>query len=181
MTMSPSSSRDSTAVLVVFGGLPGTGKTTLARAFMRDWTATYLRIDEIEQAIRSSGALRGEVGASGYMAAYALAESNLRLGRTVVADCVNPLAITREAWRRVAENSGARILEIEVICSDPVEHRRRVETRTSDVAELKLPSWEDVRRREYEPWDRPRLVIDTAMRSIAEALAEVRSRMKAGF
>jgi len=40
--------------LVVFGGLPGTGKTTLARALTQDWPATYLRIDEIEQALAGS-------------------------------------------------------------------------------------------------------------------------------
>jgi len=116
--------------VIVFGGMPGTGKTTLARRLAQDLTVTYLRIDEIEQALRTSGALGGEVGGAGYMAAYAVAESNLRLGRTVIADCVNPLAITREAWRRVAANSGAGIVEIEVICSDRAEHRRRVETRT---------------------------------------------------
>ncbi len=181
MTTSPSSSRDNAAILIVFGGLPGTGKSALARALAQDWNATYLRIDEIEQALRSSGALREEVGPAGYIAAYALAESNLRLGHAVIADCVNPLAITREAWRRVAEKSGARIFEIEVICSDPAEHRRRVETRSPDVVGLRLPSWEDVLRREYQPWATPRLVIDTATRSVADVLAELRSRIEAGF
>ncbi len=166
-------------VLFVFGGLSGTGKTTLARALAQELHATYLRIDEIEQALRFSGVLRGEVGAAGYLAAYALAESNLRLGCTVVADCVNPLAVTREAWRRVATNSGSRVFEIEVICTDPVEHRRRVEIRASDVAGLELPSWEDVLRREYEPWVSPRLVIDTATRSVADAIAELRSQIDA--
>ncbi len=59
-------------MLIVFSGLPGTGKTTLARALAQDWNATYLRIGEIEQALRSSGTLSGEVGPAGYMAAYAL-------------------------------------------------------------------------------------------------------------
>ncbi len=99
----------------------------------------------------------------------------------VVVDYVNPLAITRAAWGRVADNSDARIFEIEVICSDPAEHRRRVETRSSDVAGLTLPSWEDVLRREYQPWATPRLVIDTATRSVADVLAELRSRIEAGF
>ena len=75
-------------MLIVFGGLPGTGKTTLARAFAQERQATYLRIDTVEQALRSSGIVGDDVGPAGYMVAYALAEENLRLGRIVVADSV---------------------------------------------------------------------------------------------
>lgn len=165
-------------MLIVFGGLPGTGKTTLARLAVREYRAVYLRIDAIEQALRSSGALAGEVGGAGYLVAYALAEANLRLGHVVVAESVNPLAITREAWRRAAADTQSRIVEIETICSDPAEHRRRVETRSVDVAGLVLPTWEAVQRRDYETWDRPRLVLDTAGRSIDETYTELRSRLE---
>jgi len=61
-------------MLIVFGGLPGTGKSTLARALARERHATYLRVDTIEQALRSSGTLTGDLGPAGYMSAYALAE-----------------------------------------------------------------------------------------------------------
>ena len=165
---------DRAGILIVFGGLPATGKTTLARALAEELRATYLRIDVIDQALRSSGVLAGEVGPAGCLIAYALAESNLRLGRAVVADCVNPLAVTRDAWRRAAQSAGSRIVDIEVICSDVAEHRRRVESRSTDVAGLKLPSWEEVLRRDYQPWDRFRIVVDTAARTTAQAHAHRR-------
>ena len=164
-------------MLIVFGGLPGTGKTTLARLLAEQRRATYLRIDSTEQAIRASGMLAGEVGPSGYLVGYALAEANLALGRDVVADSVNPLGITRDAWRRAAANASVPCIEIEVVCSDPTEHRRRVETRETDVAGFRLPSWEDVQRREYDAWDRPRLVVDTAERSVAAVVAELCAQM----
>ena len=165
------------AALIVFGGLPGTGKTTLARAIAQEMAATYLRVDTIEQALRSSGTITGDIGPAGYVVAYALAESNLKLGRNVVADSVNPIAITRDAWRRVADEASASVVEIEVICSDPVEHRRRVETRTVDVPGLVPPTWQEVVDRDYEPWDRPRILIDTAKRGVADTLTGLRQEI----
>lgn len=118
--------------------------------------------------------LAGDVGPSGYLAGYAPAEVNLKLGQQVVADSVNPLGITRDAWRQAAANASAPCIEIEVVCSDPAEHRRRVETRETDVAGLQLPSRDAVQRRHYEPWDRPRVILDTAGRSVAKASAGLR-------
>ena len=164
-------------MLIAFGGLPGTGKTTLARLVAARLRASHIRIDDIEQALRESGMLQGDVGPAGYMAAYAVAETNLRLGRVVVADCVNPLAITRTAWRGVAAAASSAIVEIEIICSDPAEHRQRVETRASDIAGLVLPGWDAVRQRNYEPWDRPHIVLDTAGLAIADAAEELLARI----
>jgi predicted kinase len=127
--------------LIVFGGLPATGKTALARVIAQDMASTYLRIDTIEQTLRSSGLITGDIGPAGYLVAHALAENNLKLGMSIIADCVNPIATTRDAWRRVAEDASAIIVEIEVVCSDPVEHRRRVETRAIDVPGLVPPTW----------------------------------------
>ena len=39
-------------MLIIFGGLPGSGKSTIARALALRLGAVYLRIDTIEQAIR---------------------------------------------------------------------------------------------------------------------------------
>ena len=52
--------------------------------------AVYVRIDSIERAIRASGVLDRTIDDPGYRVAYVTAGDNLRICRTVVADCVNP-------------------------------------------------------------------------------------------
>jgi len=159
--------------LIAFGGLPGTGKTVIAREVVREVNAVYVRIDSIEQAIRASGALHRTIDDAGYRVAYAIAEDNLRMGRTVVADCVNPIQITRDAWIGVANRAQAKTVEVEIVCSDPQQHRQRVENRVSDIPGLKLPSWDEVISREYEPWPRKHIVIDTAHRTVSDNVNEL--------
>ena len=167
-------------MLIVFAGLPGVGKTTISRAVALRIAAVWLRVDAIEQAIRDAGVLPGGVGAAGYAAAQAIAEANLALGRMVVADCVNPVPESRAGWRAATARAGARIVEVEVVCSDPVEHRRRVETRLPDIAGLVLPTWEAVERHDYRAWSEPHLVLDGAGRRPEDLVLEVLEAIEAG-
>ena len=160
--------------MIVFAGLPGTGKTTLARELARDFDCVYVRIDTIECALREALTHGQPIDDLGYSVAYALAEENLRLGHMVVADSVNPLEITREAWHAVAKRTGSQVLDIEVRCSDKMEHRRRVENRTADIPGHKLPTWEEVIAREYHAWPSPpHIVLDTAGKSVEQAVDEL--------
>ena len=156
-------------MLIVFSGLPGTGKTTIARAVAARLGATFVRVDVIEQAIVGAIPSGVQLGAAGYAVANSLAESNLILGGRVVADCVSPVEVSRAAWRAVAQRAFVNILEVEVVCSDRDEHRRRLEQRQADIPGHQLPSWEAVDQLQYEPWTEPHLIIDTALRSPSEA------------
>jgi predicted kinase len=163
--------------LFIFAGLPGAGKTTLARLLARDWRAAYLRIDTVEQALRDE---RVDLsGPEGYEVAYRVAADNLRLGMSVVADSVNPIEITRRAWRDVATQAAVPFVEVHVICSDVQEHRRRVETRPGDIVGLRLPTWHDVEVREFDPWETAPIVIDTAGRAESESFAALRGAIEA--
>ena len=72
-------------LLVVFAGLPGSGKTTLARGVALRLGAVHIRIDTIEQTIRDTGLAQGDIGPAGYQLGYAVARDNLSLGLAVVA------------------------------------------------------------------------------------------------
>jgi predicted kinase len=161
-------------MLIILGGLAGVGKTSIGRELALQLAAVYVRIDSIEQAMRDSAAVRESLDDAGYRVGYAVAEDNLRLGLTVVADSVNPLQLTRDSWVAAANRAGARAVEVEVTCSDVEEHRRRVETRSIDIPGLRLPAWSEVASREYHAWDRGHVAIDTAGRSVGECVRMVR-------
>ena len=167
------------SVLVVIGGLPATGKSTVATALALQTATPYLRVDRIEQAIVAWSPLSHPLGPVGYAVAHEVALEQLQLGLDVIVECVNPLAVTRDGWLDTAATADAALIEVEVICSDQTEHRRRVETRTSDVEGLAKPTWTAFVDREYEPWTRERLVIDTARTSPENAARAIATKMAA--
>ncbi|MBE6480798.1 MAG: hypothetical protein E7Z94_00170 [Actinomyces ruminicola] len=172
----PSSHR----VLVVLGGLPATGKSTVARELNRDGAFAYIRIDGIEQALKDSGEMgSGGVQGSGYAVGYAVAGDLLDGGNDVLAECVNPLPLTREAWQATARTHDAALVQIELVCSNPTTHRLRAESRTVDVPGLDLPGWQAIQQREYHPWDAVDVLrIDTAAISPQSAAELIRTAVR---
>lgn len=163
-------------LLLVLGGLPGTGKTTLARAWAAARGAAHVRVDTIEQALVRSGT--AQIGPEGYAAAYALAADQLALGLDVVADSVNPLPVTRKAWRAAARAVGADVLEVELTCPAP-ELRGRVETREADIKGHQLPDWASVQGSDYQPWPDSDLTLDTSTHQVTHLVALIEDARRA--
>ena len=155
-------------MLIAMAGLPGSGKSALARALSDRLKYPVVAVDSIEAAMWRSGVGgpgRPEVptGVSSFVIAEAIAKDVLRLGIGVIVDAVNDSALARQQWIDLAVGQGAALRFVEVICSDPNLHRYRLETRVRDIEGYLEPSWHDVTHRPYEPFSMPHLTIDTAL------------------
>lgn len=163
------------SVLYIFSGLPGSGKSTLAQRLAASNGAMYLRIDTVEQGLFDLCQFKPE--GEGYRLSYRIAQDNLRLGVSVIADSCNPARFTREEWQQVATDVGADFIDIEISCSDKAEHQHRVETRAREVPNLVLPTWEKVQKRYYEPWHIDVTSIDTAGCTVDQSFAELQQKL----
>jgi predicted kinase len=138
-------------VLGVFAGLPGVGKSTLAERVAAALPATVLSVDTVDAALRRYDVAEPRPGYAAYGVVLGLAETQLRVGGSVLIDAANPVGATRQLWVDLAERLSVPLRVVEVVCGDETEHRRRA------------ADWEHVLRRtsEYEPYVGARLVVDT--------------------
>ena len=134
--------------LVVLSGLPGVGKTTVARLLSSAVGAVHLRIDTIETAMVESGIV---AAAGGW-----------------------------DSAPDIAAHAGVPVINVEIVCTDIAVHRSRVEERASDLTGLVVPTWEQVQRREYEPWTTPVLRVDSA-RGVEQSVREVAATIVAAL
>ena len=163
-------------ILFILSGLPASGKSTLSKLIVKEYGAVYLRIDTIEQGLRDLCDF--EVQGEGYRLSYRIAGDNLKLGQNVVSDSCNPLNLTRKEWEKVAKENDSIFINIEVLCSDKEEHRKRLEARNSEVKGLKLSTWKDIENRECHSWESERIIIDTTNKSIKESFNDLKKKIK---
>lgn len=127
------------AALIIFSGLPASGKTTLSSKLAAYLQAAYIRMDAIVLGLKSD-TYDPDLPRKCYGIAGSLALVNLRLGNTVVTDSINPDNYLREEWRMVAQSAGVKSVQIEIICSDRDEHQNRLKSRTTTLTGLIDPT-----------------------------------------
>ena len=152
--------------LIIFSGLPGTGKSTLAEAVGKEFHIPVFAKDWLEATLLRSGLTPTRqdqpLGFAGYELLTVLAERQLILGQSVILDSVAATESIRNRWRQLAGQYRADWRVIECICSDETLHRSRLQTRKRNIPGWHELSWSEVERvrQYYVPWDDEHLKLD---------------------
>ena len=156
--------------LIVFAGMLGTGKTSLARAVARQLRAVYLDKDTIKECALDlaerikSDQVRQLADPLSYDLLVDLARDNLSLGLPVVLDSPAGYQAFRERVKGLARSAKVELRLIECICTDEKLLRQRVESRADDLPAHRTRDWTTYQHEQtqFERLTERRLVVDTA-------------------
>ena len=152
--------------LIIFSGLPGTGKSSLAEAIARQLSIPVFAKDWLEATLLRSELIASNaeklLGSAGYELLTILAERQLMLGQSAILDSVASTQSIRNTWQQLCDRYGAQWRVIECICSDESFHRARLAKR-----QRKIPGWHELEWPEvqkvkgyFSPWKGEHLVLD---------------------
>ena len=155
--------RAGAVALILVGGGPGTGKTTLARALAEHLGAQAISTDDVRSEMVGRGEITGRPGVLGeglysaenvdavYEAALRRAHLGLCEGRTVVIDGTWVDPRHREQARSIAEQASAVIVEI--ACTATLETTvERIRTRAGTTSQVTPEIATALAERDYRDW-----------------------------
>jgi predicted kinase len=144
------------ATLVVFGGVPGSGKSAVAERVGAALDVPVFALDWLLGALSPFGMRhRLDLMSIGSELLTTLAYRELFDGRSAIIDTTSEDPDSRARWESLATAAGATFLPVVCVCSDPALHRERVERRQRGI-----PGWADagdwpnvrLRRDSFPPW-----------------------------
>lgn len=147
--------------MIVVGGIPGTGKSTLAIALSKSMNIPVFSKDELEAAIARKGICSSkDMHGVGYEIMASLAKSQIANGNGAIFDFIASRSRVNDLWPQLLKTD---IKYIECICSDENVHRERISSRNRNIEGWYELTWEDVLniKSTYQSLRSQRLTIDS--------------------
>lgn len=161
--------------LVIFSGLPGTGKTTLATSAARELRIPLLRIDDVVASIPEHMHIHADPFWEEMIGILLnLVEAQLKLGLSVIVDSVF-MGADRSQAREIAKKHNAAFRPIHTFVSDEKLWEQRVRQRILDFPDDEPATWEriQIQRRDFTPWKPNSALFVDGVRSMEENLHKV--------
>jgi predicted kinase len=149
--------------LILFAGMPGSGKTTLCRLLAQELRIPVFSKDRVQLVLRQRDLVKENTG-DGYYVILSQAEEHLGLGMSAILDATFPLDHLRLVASDIARRWGARFKAVYCSCSDDRVWRERMEQRSRAAdPDWNMATWADVQRMRayYKPWGDNALEIDS--------------------
>jgi adenylate kinase family enzyme len=147
--------------MIVIGGVPGTGKSTLAKALSKELNIPAFSKDELEAAVSRKGLCNNkEMRGVGFEIMAVLAKNQIENNNSAIFDFIASKSRVIEQWPELLESE---IKYIECICSDEETHKKRIQSRNRNIDGWYELVWEDVLpiKRGFQPLMTKRLILDS--------------------
>jgi predicted kinase len=138
--------------LIIFSGLPGTGKSTLASRLARELKFPLLCIDDIVSKVPADAGIK--FWDSKVAILLRLTEVQLELDLSVVVDSVF-MNMDRHHAQGLARRYGARFYPIYMFLSDDKVWEERVNSRYEEMNNKDVATWERIQhqREHFQIWE----------------------------
>lgn len=162
------------AKCILFSGLPGSGKTSLARQLATRLQISLFSKDAIDRVLRDDGLIENS-SLTGYHLLMDLAEQQLSLHLSTILDAVFPMQGFRKEVSSIVQKQDARLIVIHTYCSDSNTHRQRMTNRVQYHQGWTPKGWEEVERLAsfYEAWEQDEAIFVDAIYPINENFEKI--------
>lgn len=149
------------STIIIIGGIPGAGKSTLAKALSKELNIPAFAKDELEAAVARRGLCNNkETQGVGFEIMAVIAKNQIENNNSAIFDFIASKSRITERWPELLESE---IKYIECICSNEEIHKERIQSRNRNIEGWYELVWEDVLtiKQYFQPLMANRLIVDS--------------------